>query len=222
MQQVGYTNLVWRRVELLGIEGSTETKGNTLTEEDVVGQSSNTAVVDLGLGEGERVNAVLGGNLKTDIVAALRVPDGLGASLDLGVDLVVVRGGEDAQVVRGNDGGGVQWLGIADTERVAGDSRLLDVVAGLGTDEEAIVADDGVEVGGWALQEVEESAGVEVWLLEVQVELDALGLGGWEEGAENLSLEALGNGVGELELGLESVGRVPGLGDSGACDAIAD
>lgn len=133
---------------------------------------------------------------------------------------MVVRGGEDAQVVGGDDGGGVEGLLVANTEGVLGDGGLLDVVAGLGTDEETIVADDGVEVGGWALQEVEEGTGVEVGLLEVQVELDALGLGGGEEVAENLSLEALGDVVVQLDLGLEGVGSVPGLGDGQACASI--
>lgn len=213
--QIAY--LVWGRVELLGVEGGTEAKGNTLAEEDVVGESGNTTVVDLGLGEGQWINAVLGGNLKTDVGAGLGVPDSLGTSLNLGVNLVVVGGGEDAQVVGGNDGGGVKWLLVTDTEGVASDGGLLDIVTGLSSDEETIMSNDGVNGGGWTLQEIEESAGVEVWLLEVQVELDALGLGGWEERAENLSLESLGDGVVELELGLQSVGGVPGLGDSGSC-----
>lgn len=214
------THLVWRRVELLGVEGGAETQRDALAEENVVGESGNTAVVDLGLGEGERVDAVLGGDLETDVGAALGVPDSLGTGLDLRVDLVVVGGGEDAQVARGDDGGGVERLLVADTERVAGDGGLLDVVAGLGTDEEAVVADDGIEVRGWAVQEVEEGTGVEVWLLEVQVELDALGLGGGEEAAQDLGLEALGDVVVELDLGLEGVGSVPGLGDGQACASV--
>jgi hypothetical protein len=36
-------------VELLGIEGAAETQGDTLAEEDVVGESGDTAVVDLDL-----------------------------------------------------------------------------------------------------------------------------------------------------------------------------
>lgn len=41
--------LVGGLVELLGINGGTETEGNTLAEEDVVGKSDNTAVVKLDL-----------------------------------------------------------------------------------------------------------------------------------------------------------------------------
>lgn len=36
-------------VELLGVEGSTDTEGHTLAKEDVVGNGGDTAVVDLGL-----------------------------------------------------------------------------------------------------------------------------------------------------------------------------
>ena len=43
------TYLVGSLVELLGVEGATEAEGNTLTEEDVVGEGSNAAVVNLNL-----------------------------------------------------------------------------------------------------------------------------------------------------------------------------
>jgi len=36
-------------VELLGVEGSADAESDALAEEDVVGDSSDTAVVDLGL-----------------------------------------------------------------------------------------------------------------------------------------------------------------------------
>ena len=36
-------------VQVLGIKGSTEAKGDTRAQEDVVGQGGNTTVVDLGL-----------------------------------------------------------------------------------------------------------------------------------------------------------------------------
>jgi len=36
-------------VKLLGIEGSANTEGDTWAEEDVVGDGSNTTIVDLGL-----------------------------------------------------------------------------------------------------------------------------------------------------------------------------
>jgi len=43
------TNLVGSLVQVLGIEGSTQAEGDTWAEQDVVGKSSNAAVVDLDL-----------------------------------------------------------------------------------------------------------------------------------------------------------------------------
>lgn len=205
-------------VKLLGVERATETQGDALAEEDVVGKGSDTAVVDLDLGEGDGVDAVLAGNLEADSVAGLGVPGGLGTGLDLAVDLVVVRGGKDAQVVGGGDGSAVKRGSIANGGAVGGDGGLVDVVAGAGTGEEALVADDGINVGGRALEEVEESTAVEAGLLEEQVELGTLGSGGGEEVEETLELEALGEGVVNLELGVEGVGGVPGLGEGQACE----
>ena len=42
-------NLVGGLVQVLGIEGGTEAEGDTGAEQDVVGQSGDTTVVDLGL-----------------------------------------------------------------------------------------------------------------------------------------------------------------------------
>lgn len=172
------------------------------------------------LGEGHRVDAVLAGNLKADSVAGLGVPGSLGTSLDLAVDLVVVRGSEDAQVVSGSDSSAVLRGGEANSSAVAGEGSPVDIIASGGTGEEALVADDGIDVGGGALEEVEESTAVEAGLLEVEVELGALAGGGGQEVEETLELEALGEGVVNLELGVESVGGVPCLGDSEACTSV--
>lgn len=43
------TDLVGSLVEVLGVEGSAQAEGDTRAEEDVVSESGNTAVVDLGL-----------------------------------------------------------------------------------------------------------------------------------------------------------------------------
>lgn len=130
---------------------------------------------------------------------------------------MVVGSGEDAQVVGGGDGGAVLGGDVADGGAVAGQGGLVDIVAGAGTGQEALVADDGVDVGGGALEEVEEGAAVEAGLLEEQVELGALGGGGGQEVEETLELEALGEGVADLNLGVEGVGGVPGLGQGEAC-----
>jgi len=49
------TNLVRSLVELLGIKGGAEAKGDACAEDNVVGESCNTPVVDLDLGERDRV-----------------------------------------------------------------------------------------------------------------------------------------------------------------------
>ena len=61
---------------------------------------------------------------------------------------------------------------------------------------------------------------MEVGLLEVQVELGTLSLRGGEEGEETLGLEALGEGILDLDLGVKGVGGVPGLGEGKACAGV--
>jgi hypothetical protein len=126
---------------------------------------------------------------------------------------VVVAGREDGEVVAGSDGSRVLRKAVTNGSGVLGDGSLLDIVSTLSTDEETLVAKDDVKVGGRALQEVEESTGVEVGLLEVEVELGTLGLRGGQVLGEDLSLKALGDVVVELKLGVESVGSGPGLGE---------
>lgn len=75
-------------LEVLSIERGTETEGDTSTELDVVGERSNTLVVDFGLqarlvilrlwdenitylGERARVELVLGSDLETNVGSSL-------------------------------------------------------------------------------------------------------------------------------------------------------
>ena len=146
------------------------------------------------------------------VLAGLGVPGSLGTSLDLAVDLMVVRSSEDAQVVRSSDGSAVLGGNETDSGGVGSQSTLVDIVTGRGTSEETLVANNGIDVSGGTLEEVEEGAAVETGVLEVGVELGTLGSGGGEEVEETLELEALGDGVGGFDLGVESVGGVPSLG----------
>lgn len=125
---------------------------------------------------------------------------------------MVVASREESQVVASRDGSRVLRNAVANSSGVLGDGSLLDIVATLGTNKEALVAKDGVEVGGGAAQEVEEGTGVHIRLLEVEVELGALGALSREVLSEDLSLETLGNVVVEFEFGVESVGSAPSLG----------
>lgn len=173
------------------------------------------------LGEGEGVKLVLGGELEARGLAVLDVVGGLGADLDGGVDLLVVGSGNDGQVLGADEGSGEGGGLVAETERVAGDGGLLDVVASLTTDEEALVAGghikDGVKVAvGKAV--VDEGAGVDVGVLEGKVELlgGAVGLAGVPEVLE-VDLDAGGGDVGELDLGVKEGSGGPGLGDGNVC-----
>ena len=173
------------------------------------------------LGEGEGVKLVLGGKLEASGLAALDVVGSLGADLDGGVDLLVVRSGNDGEVLGADEGSGEGRGLVAETERVAGDGGLLDVVTSLTTNEEALVAGghikDGVEVAvGKAV--VDESARVDVGVLEGKVELlgGAVGLAGVPEVLE-VDLDAGGGDVGELDLGVKERGGGPGLGDGDVC-----
>jgi len=176
------------------------------------------------LGEGEGVKLVLGGKLEASGLAALDVVGGLGADLDGGVDLLVVRSGNDGEVLGADKGSGEGRGLVAETERVAGDGGLLDVVASLTTDEEAIGAgghvNNGVEV---AVREavVDESAGVDVGVLEGEVDLlgGAVGLA-WVPEVLEVDLDAGVGEVGELELGVEEGCGGPGLGDGEACIVV--
>jgi hypothetical protein len=129
---------------------------------------------------------------------------------------VVVASGEQAQVVGGGDGCGVGGEAVANSSGVFGDGSLLDIVATLSTDEETLMAKDSIEVGRWALEQVEESTGVEVWLLEEEVDLGTLGLRAGQVLGQDLGLKALGNVVVELKLGVKSVTGGPGLGEGEA------
>lgn len=173
------------------------------------------------LGKGEGVKLVLGGKLEASGLAGLDVVGGLGADLDGGVDLLVVRSGNDGEVLGADEGSGEGRGLVAETKGVTGDGGLLDVVASLTTDEEALVAGghvkDGIEV---AVGEtvVDESAGVDVGVLEGKVELlgGAVGLAGVPEVLE-VDLDAGGGDIGELDLGVEEGGGGPGLGDGDVC-----
>lgn len=168
------------------------------------------------LGKRGWVQSILAGQFEPDVVGTLGIPRGLGAGLDLGIDAVIVRGREDAEVVGGRDGGGVLGHAVADRGRVARDGGLLHVVRGLGPGQEALVPDHGVERRGRTPEQVEEGARVEVGLPEEEVHLSALGLRRRQEVRQHLGLEALGDAVVELELGVERVVRRPGLGQGQA------
>jgi hypothetical protein len=106
--------LVAGLVQLLGIKGAANAKGETAVDLGVVRERRNAEVVDLSLssmlvprisirlvanitylGEGHGVDLVLGSKLKTNGRALLGIPGSLSASLNSCVDLLVVRSSKD-------------------------------------------------------------------------------------------------------------------------------
>jgi len=173
------------------------------------------------LGERRRVDLVLGRKLEADSRVGLGVPGCASTSLDGRVDLLVVGRAEDVEGVGGGNGGVVDGGGVADGGGVLGNGSLLHIVPDLTTDKEALVAQDGISdsADGAAGRVVGEDATVEVVLLEVEVGLLALVAGVGVEVGEELGLQARGDGVVQLDLGGQEVGRVPRLGDADACPA---
>jgi hypothetical protein len=124
---------------------------------------------------------------------------------------VIVASGEQAQVVAGSHGARIGGLAVANSKGVLSDGSLGDIVASLATDEEAILTNDKVQCGCGSFEDIGEQAGVEGWLLVEDVELSTESLLGREVVGENLSLQALGDRVIELKLGIEAVRRGPCL-----------
>ena len=133
---------------------------------------------------------------------------------------MVVRGSKDAQIVCSGDGSAVLWLRITNGSSVLGNGSFLRVIAGFGTNQKPFVAQNGVNVGYRALKNVEEGPGVEVWLLEVEVDLSSESLGLGYKVRNSFGLQSIGNLVIQLDFRLEDVGSGPRLGEGQACSAI--
>lgn len=93
---------------------------------------------------------------------------------------MIVRCREDAQVVGRSDSSAVFRHRVPNRSAVPCDGSFLHIVACLCPDEEAFVAESGVEVCGGPFEQVEEGAGVEVGLFEVEVQFCAVVLRGGE------------------------------------------
>lgn len=122
---------------------------------------------------------------------------------------MIIACGEDAQVVGGLDGRGVLRQTVADGGGVFGHGGFLNIVASLGADEKSLVAKHGVDVGGWAFEEVEEGAEVEVGLLVIQVQFATIGLFCGQIVGQDFGSEASGELVFKLDLGIERIGSGP-------------
>lgn len=82
------------------------------------------------------------------------------------------------------------------------------------------MAEDTVDVGNRALENVEESAGVEVRLLEVEIELGTEGLRLGGEVCDSFGFQSVGDLVVQLDFRLEDVCSGPHLGQRQACTMV--
>ena len=125
---------------------------------------------------------------------------------------MVIARGEDAQVVRRRNSCSIASLAVAGREAVFRHGCFLDIIPTFRADQESFVAEGQVNGRDRALEEVDEGADVDVGLLVVEVELSTVGALCWQVVGEDLSFEAFGQVVFELELGVEAVGGGPCLG----------
>lgn len=109
---------------------------------------------------------------------------------------------------------------VTNGSRIASDGGLLDIVSRLSTNDEALVANDSVNVSSWTLEQVKEGADVESRLLEVCVQLGAISAGVGLQCRKDFSLETLCNVLVELELGVKRVEGGPVQSAGNACIAI--
>lgn len=77
-------------------------------------------------------------------MGGLGIVDGLGTSLDVTADAVVVGRGEGLEVVETVEGNGVLRGVVPDGGSVAGDVPTGNVICGLGTDKETVATQNGV------------------------------------------------------------------------------
>lgn len=208
-------------VQLGGVEETTNRDLDTLAEGLGVAETKDTGIVHLGLDKGIAVEVELGTNFEVNgglgsRVSCLRVPGCLGTSLEISIDTVVVRCGEDLERVVGMESNRVLGSGVASNSGKAGDVGTGKVIGDLTSSNETLTADNNIGGDGGALEDIQVGARVDTELLVQNTDLGALlALMGVETSCD-IQLQALGNLVLDLNLGGEVVVGGPGLGDSQA------
>lgn len=208
-------------VELLDVGLQTNAQSDTGAESLAVAQGSDTLVVELTLDEGAGVESVLDSSLEANVAlgGGSEVPGGASTNLGSNVNTVVDGGGVEREVVGGSQGNTVSRGSVADLGSKAGESGLLDVVAELGTTDEALLAQNKV-TGEGRLEDIGNDVGVDARVLEVEVQLGSLGARGGKEGGVNATVKTLGEGVRDLDLGVEHVAGEPALGEGDTGGAV--
>ena len=167
------------------------------------------------LGEGSRVNLVLGSNFDADGRLAVGVIGCSDTSLNSAVNAVIIRSGQEAHTVGGSDGHAVHWSLISERSGILGQSSLLDVETCLTANQETFMGNNtiygGVNVAG-CRDKLAKGAYVKGALLEVQVALLRLEtrLGCYL--TDVFGFDASGEDIIELEFGGQDIRVSPGAG----------
>src|SRR5690348_3972515 len=197
LKDEGETELVGGLVQLGGVEETGDGDLDALAESLSVSETENTGVVDLGLDKGIAVEVELGTDLEGDgglgALLGLGVPDGLSTGLEIRVDAVVVRGGEDLERVLGVEGNRVLGGSVAGSGGEAGDLGGTDIVGNITSNQETITANNDITGEGGALEEVNVGARVEAELLVLDTDLGVLLTLRGKEASGNIELQALGD-----------------------------
>ena len=212
-----------RLIQLIRVQTESQTNRGTRIKLGTIRQRRNPTIIDLDLRKRQRVELILRRQLQPTRFRGLHIISGLDAHFGGGIDFLVEGSGEDAQVLDPGDAGDVVGGLVGEGDGVAGDRRLLEVVAGFTSDEEAFVAggdvDDGVDVAV-VVAVVEEGAGVDVGVFEGEGEFFRARdrFVGAPEVLE-VDFDARGDDVGEFDFAVEDGGCGPAFGDGYACVA---
>jgi len=205
------TNTVWATAnggiaELLGVNSDAEGSLDTWAESLGVGQAEDTSAGNLSLDKGGLVEENLGTDFEVHAVGRRgRVVDGLGTGFDIGIYTMVVRGGEETQIAERVESDGIIRSAITKSTGISRDSAVVDVVVGLGTQQESVTSENNVAGDVRSVEEVKASPGMITWLLEGDVEQAAVdSLIGMQAGV-SFELQTLCELVFDLQLGAEDV-----------------
>jgi len=206
-----------RVVQFLGVEGETSRHLNTGAEGLGIAKNEKACGVNLCLDEGSSIEVCLSTNFKADVARGrLGIVDGLGTSLNVAADAVVVRSREGAHVPETVEGNSVFRSTVAKSSSVTGNASLGNVVSAFSTEKETVTTEDRVSGERRALEDIKEGTGVETGLLVDGVQDGVFGAFVGVESRVDLKFEALGDLVLDLNGTLENVGRRPGFGEGEA------
>jgi len=205
------TNAVWAATnggiaELLGIDSDAEGSLDTWAESLGVGQAEDTSAGNLSLDKCGLVEENLCTNFEVHAVGRRgRVIDGLGTGFDIGIYAMVVRGGEETHVAERVEGDSIIGSAITKSTGISRDSSVVDVVVGLGTQQEAVTGENDVASDIRTVEEVKAGPGVITWLLEGDVEQAAVDSLFGMQARVSFELKTLCELVFDLQLGAEDV-----------------